>query len=116
MGYLLHHAIVVTLWRSEAAEPLRDACAKAYAGAGGNPNAVSAVTPELKNGQRSFAIFPDGSKEGWEDSDKGDAGRVAVKAVLRASDDYPSWVEMTVGGDDDLFNVVDSSASEGGAR
>lgn len=68
MGYIRHHAILVTSWQDEAIE-------KAHNYADGmllNPSNI--VTSDI-NGYRSFFIPPDGSKEGWENSDHGDKGR-----------------------------------------
>ena len=62
MGYICHHAIVVT---SSFEATLSDAWIKArqlFAN-------VSPIVSSPLNGYRSFFVAPDGSKEGWDESD-----------------------------------------------
>ncbi len=79
MGYMRHHAIVVTSWKQEL---LEQAHAKATELGQRNPEVppkrlwqVSEITPESTNCYRSFLVAPDGSKEGWDTSDAADAAR-----------------------------------------
>ena len=85
MGYIPHHAIIVTaetrtigLFHAQAVATFADTCAK-----------VTEPTEAGMNATSSFLVAPDGSKEGWEDSDKGDAARAAFIAYLEA-DQSPS--------------------------
>lgn len=68
MGYIRHDAIVVTAYRKDHA-----IAARATAFEFGL--AVSDLVESPMNGYVSFLIAPDGSKEGWKDSDDGDAKR-----------------------------------------
>ncbi len=70
MGYMRHHGIMVTMMVDSSS-------AEAYAKALEIfPRAqVSPLSPPVTNGFRSFAIFPDGSKEGWPESEAGDLAR-----------------------------------------
>ena len=53
----------------------------------------SPICPPQVNGERSFFIPPDGSKEGWSDSDKGDERRNEFVEWLR-SEGQVHWVEV----------------------
>jgi hypothetical protein len=68
MGTIHHHAIIVTSWDSGV---IRDAHAFAES-IGAYPTDISEAA---NNGFESFAILPDGSKEGWSASHTGDAIR-----------------------------------------
>jgi hypothetical protein len=83
MGYMRHHAIICSgpapikdegaPWISSIAEyvtSLQRAHDKATAIFG---DTVSPIVISPVNGIGSFFIAPDGSNEGWEDSDAGDA-------------------------------------------
>lgn len=70
MGHMRHHAIVVTTWNHELID-------QAHAKAVELGMSVSNVTSEVTNGFRSFLVAPDGSKEGWDQSDQGDQQRDA---------------------------------------
>jgi hypothetical protein len=71
MGYMCHHAIVVTSWNVEL-------MVQAHAKAIELGMSVSGITNEVSNGYRSFLVTPDGSKEGWAESDRGDDRRDAL--------------------------------------
>jgi hypothetical protein len=68
MGYMKHHAIVVT--GSDVAQISQ---AREYAITIGM--AVSEVVTSPVNAYWSFFVAPDGSKEGWESSNTGDLER-----------------------------------------
>lgn len=92
MGYMCHHAIIVSCWNTDALEKAR---AKAIAlftdpGLAGDDalmghdfgQLVSPVLNSVINHERTFFIAPDGSKEGWITSDHGDRCRDAFIAWL----------------------------------
>jgi hypothetical protein len=93
MGYIRHHAIVVTSWKKELLE-------EAHAKAVELGMSVSDVTAEVTNGYRSFFVAPDGSKEGWGTSDRGDENRTALIEWFKDKAGYLDWVEVSYGGDD----------------
>lgn len=104
MGYLLHHAIIVT---SSSRELLVTAHATAFACGCCVSNIVNGKT----NNQGSFLIAPDGSKEGWSESHDGDRARnrfVEWADAQRYADGSSSldWSEIVVGGDDNDSYVV----------
>ena len=83
MGYMRHHAIVVTgpesVYLSKATiQEVRDAC---FDIAG---EVVSDLVKSPMNGYLSFFVAPDGSKEGWAESDDGDDKRKAVIELLES--------------------------------
>lgn len=107
MGYMRHHAIVVTSWKGELLK-------RAHKTAVELGMSVSGITDEVTNGYCSFLVAPDGSKEGWTTSDNGDAQRAQLLDWLDAQryddDSTPlEWVVVQFG-DDDLNTriVIDS--------
>jgi hypothetical protein len=88
MGYMRHHAIVVTGYDERVTQ--------AHAKAVELGCCVSPVSKTVVNGYRSFCVFPDGSKEGWEDSNKGDERRNALVQHLEAMP-WLDWAEVVFG-------------------
>ncbi len=100
MGYIRHHAIIVTSWREASVLKAHAEAERLFADTAAH---VTPISPPAVNGETSFAVLPDGSKEGWGDSDKGDAARDALKAYLLNMDTEGSWchwVEVNFGGDE----------------
>lgn len=97
MGTICHHAIVVTTWSKGYAQKAHEEAVKCC-----GAKLVTALTSEATNGYRSFMIAPDGSKEGWEESNHGEAQRSAFIAWLEGqrwrdgSTPY-SWVLIEYG-------------------
>lgn len=114
MGYIRHHALVVTSWSGERLIAVHDA---ANLLARANPNLAGLVSPVMTsatNGHLSFFVAPDGSKEGWPLSDEGDALRAAIVAECERSrgedgDAYVEWVEVQYGDDDGETIIVGHS-------
>lgn len=97
MGYMRHHAIVV----SGDLRPIEAARVEAEA----LGCVVSPVVVSPYNGYCSFFVAPDGSKEGWGESDTGDQQRAAMVTLLRTrfghdGDELLDWAEVSFGGDD----------------
>jgi hypothetical protein len=112
MGYLRHECIVVSSWDV-------DRVSKAHAAACGTFNEcgmgslVGGIIQHVVNGGASFLIAPDGSKEGWEPSDRGAAARTEYIKWLespQASDLYLDWALILIGGDDGEYRVMKSPA------
>jgi len=98
MGYIRHHAIVVTSWKDSAIEQAHEVATKLFTW-------VSPISPPAVNGYRTFFVPPDGSKEGWEDSNKGNDARDALvtymKSVVYEDGSRPlAWFEAQYGEDD----------------
>jgi len=91
---MAHHAIVVVSWNLQDIARARDE-AKSVG------MAVSDIVVSQMNGERSFMVAPDGSKEGWTESDDGDAQRDRFIAWLngqRHSDGSTNlrWAEIVM--------------------
>ncbi len=105
MGHHRHHAIVVT---SPFERDLTDAHEQATALF---PVEVSPIVEAALNGYASFMVSPDGSKEGWPESDQCDKARAALIRYLR-SQDYEDgsnpldWVEVEFGGEGGQASVI----------
>lgn len=97
MGTIAHHAIIVTGVYGDWTQKAHAFAERIF------PEAqVSPIATSPTNGYKSFCIFPDGSKEGWEESQSGDEQRDAFIAWLerqRYGDlSAPlSWVEINYG-------------------
>jgi hypothetical protein len=77
---------------------------------------VSPISEPAMNGYQSFFIPPDGSKEGWTDSDVGDQRRASF--ILRLDElryedgsNVLNWVEVQYG-DDNRETIVTAHSDE----
>lgn len=107
MGYMRHHLLVVTTYSDD-----RIVSAHLTAEVMCPSLPVSDVTTSPTNGYRSFVVWPDGSKEGWAESDNGDDERRAFIAWLnrqRFSDGSTpfSWALVQYGDEDGDNRVLD---------
>lgn len=98
MGYIKHHAIVVTCWGEGEAQEAAD-CARNL-----GLEVIGPSAPAI-NAYQSILICPDGSKEGWLDSDDGNAKRAYFVSWLRENH-AGEWVEVAYGDDDGEASVV----------
>lgn len=108
MGYMRHHAIVVTDGGYGDHIELAEEAATAHG------CAVSPIVKSPTNGYRSFLVATDGSKEGWPESDTGDERRAAFLAWLETTryEDGSCplrWVEVQYGDDEGVTKVVSDS-------
>lgn len=114
MGYIRHDAIIAT---SGNAKHLALAWEKART----LKLPISSVVLSPMNGYGSFLIAPDGSKEGWPDSDEGEKRKGAWIRWMREQDEtWVDWVLVRYCGDDDSAEVHDFAgnpmkASEAGS-
>jgi hypothetical protein len=106
MGYMRHHAIIVTSFNVKYAAELRDIAAGIFG------DAVTDMLHAKVNGYYSFMVGPDGSKEGWQESEDGDKRRDRFIAELRAAYKrgvYCKWVEVQYGDDNQITEALRSS-------
>lgn len=104
MGYIRHETIVVTAFDVERLER-----ARRFAIDAGLP--VSERVSSPVNSYQSFFVAPDGSKEGWAESDRYDAVRAEFIKALRADNQlYCDWVLVSFGGDANTAIVEDHCA------
>ena len=102
MGYIRHEALIVTISEryigklEELALSIFPSCE------------VGSVSSRI-NGYKTVFIGPDGSKEGWEDSDDGDEQRESFLRRLSGSFyeefGYPAIVRVKYGLDDGCATV-----------
>ncbi len=105
MGYIAHHALVVTGWDGNRIESVHE---QAMTHADVVP--VTPVSDPAVNGYCSFAMLPDGSKEGWAYSDDGEAARSDVIGFIKSQglSGYVSYVLVRFGGDEsELAQIED---------
>jgi len=121
MGYIKHNAIVVTGWDTKQIEAARlkaieifeqcfsdEPISKPY-----GSKLVSEIVHGVTNGQLSFFIAPDGSKEGWGTSDNGDEARKQFCDWMQNKDDnYCDYIEIRFGGDDESETFVRSKDTD----
>lgn len=100
MGVIKHSAIVVTGYE----EAIKHAYHKAlHVFTDAFPSLtkgilVSEIVKGVKNGTHSFFIAPDGSKEGWESSNRGDVAREKFVEWLKETNEV-YFVEVMFGED-----------------
>lgn len=105
MGYLRRHAIVVVGSNYEDARDIKEAHAKAVE----IFPWVSPISPPHTNGEMSFFVPPDGSKEGWAGSREGDERRDKFVEWLKGNLKTNCWVEVCFGEDEPNTHVVRAS-------
>ncbi len=111
MGYERHHAIVVT-----ASDHGRAVVARQHAAEIFGDNVVTGLVFSPTNAYVSFMVPPDGSKEGWTESDVGDRKREAFigwlddQRYVDGSSPY-DWAEVQFG-DDERVTVVTRHSDE----
>lgn len=107
MGYMKHNAIIVTSWNQDGIEA---AAIKA------REIGLTVIGPcePLVNNYQTILVVPDGSKEGWQESDTGDEHRAAFRKWLgeQVYEDGSSWLEWAevAFGSDDGTAVVEHHA------
>ena len=108
MGYMRDNAIIVTGYYGEYIDNAHKRAKKIFG------EQVSEITPEATNGARSFFVAPDGSKEGWKESNIGDENREAFVKYLenrRYSDGSSplNLVEVQYGDDELETKIINDS-------
>lgn len=109
MGFIRHKAMIVT----GGGERLKKAHKKAKAIFKKNKVETSNITEIINsgmNGYESFAILPDGSKEGWPDSNLADKCRNELKEWLKNNQEgWNEWVEVSFGNDGGRANITEDN-------
>jgi hypothetical protein len=121
MGYIRHHAIIVTAYRRDDIEAARLKALECFEGnraVGDYRSLVGPVMSSVVNSYHTLFIAPDGSKEGWPESDVGDNGRSRFIAWLdkqRWGDGSSPfrWAEIQYGDDDHDNRIIGHDAEEG---
>lgn len=104
MGYIRHDAIVVTGFQDKEFKSAHRKAVQLHL-------EVTEITESKINGYKSFLIIPDGSKEGWANSDNGDVARDAWKKWVRKQKKlYIDFAHVSFGGDEpDNARLVDNN-------
>ena len=110
MGYMRHHAIIVTSWDANRLATAHAKASELFA-------RISPIIPSSINGYgyASFFIPPDGWKEGWAESDNGDSQRnlyVEWLDLQRYGDgsSWLKWAEVQYGNEDGDNRLVRNAA------
>lgn len=101
MGYIRHHAIIITGGHKKKVHNAHRQAIKIF------DNQVSNVLKSKMNSYYSFFIAPDGSKEGWENSDIGDTSR--EKFIKYIKSNYGGWLnycEVFYGDDRNMAGII----------
>jgi len=111
MGYMCHHGIVVTGFIEARVKAAHELAAEIF-------SHVTEITPAAINGYTSFFVPPDGSKEGWPESDEGDEKRKKFIHALNNDEPYfesmchyLDWAEVQYGDDNNQNGILNSSES-----
>lgn len=107
MGYMVHHAIIVTSG-SGVIDAVHAEAVRVFG------EQVTPILPSTINEYRSFLIGPDGSKAGWGESDAGDARRERfieyLDSLCHSDGSGPvDWAEVQYGDEDRRQRVVRAS-------
>ncbi|MCB0383830.1 MAG: hypothetical protein KDD43_00450 [Bdellovibrionales bacterium] len=78
---MTHHAIVVTTFDKRTIDQLREVAIDLF-----DKRLVTEIIETVVNGYYTFLIGPDGSKEGWAQSDEGDEARDKFIEFIHALD------------------------------
>lgn len=120
MGYVKHHAIIVTGWENKKVEEAHQKAREIFENNFENEphqkpfgcRLVGEIIQGLINTQSSFLIAPDGSKEGWVTSENADNARQEFLDWLKNSDNYCGYIEVVFGGDDDNERIIRSKHTD----
>ena len=93
MGYMCHHAIIVTSWDERSIVAAHKKACELFGDQNflGRISEITEITPQVINGYMSFLISPDGSKEGWEHSERGHNAR--NKFIQWLSSQKKNWCQ-----------------------
>ena len=97
MGYIKHEAVLATTWDDANVAELR----KKLAEWSQEDQARVLIGPSTMNGYVTVILVPDGSKEGWDESDKWDVLRAHFLSFLTAQ----HWQTLIVTYGDDRPSV-----------
>lgn len=104
MGLIQHHAVLATTWSEDEVSRIRKWVDEiALRGVGGyDPRSRFLFGDRQINGFVTVVLAPDGSNEGWDDSDFGDTIRYEFIQAIRLAeyDDGSSpwdWIEVGYG-------------------
>ena len=115
MGHMRHHAIIVSSCFGGTIQEVHGAARFLF------KKNVTDLTEPVVNGYRSFLIAPDGSKEGWDESEEGNKKRDEfiehLKTYCYEDGSSPlDWAEVQFGdgdGENKILRTDDDQIKEG---
>jgi hypothetical protein len=107
MGYIKHHTIVVTSWKEDDIIDAHNKAIEIFDKRAGSGSLISPIIEGIVNTQSSFFIAPDGSKEGWTESDQCDEARNAYLDWLESTNRV-DFVEVMFGGNGSREKIIRS--------
>jgi len=113
MGRIKHHSIIVTAYRDDILL-VREKCLEIFEHELTDDNPEKIISPVMEglvNGQSSFFVAPDGSKEGWDTSDECDNAREVFLQWMKESKSC-EYIEVCFGGDDDQNYITTCSDND----
>jgi len=94
MGTIHHNSVLVTTCFEKSFERIRlwiDRLPE-------ETKRLFVLGPVVTNGYQTVVLIPDGSKEGWSESDDGDSLRAAfIEFIKKDKDDFSDWIEVGYG-------------------
>lgn len=111
MGYMVHHAIIVTAWDEKHIKEAHAMAVNKFA------HLVTNVVEARANNYYTFLIGPDGSKLGWSISDDHDELRDEYVQWMRAATDkgvYLEWALIQYGDDGRDDRLIMSNQTDPG--
>lgn len=113
MGTIKHNSIVVTHWDKELLVKAHSIALEIFKKKfGEHCSLVSNVCEGVVNSGGSFFIGADMSKEGWPQSDDGDAARKEFLDWMSKECYYCDYLELVYGGDSDYCAITRDKDSD----
>ncbi len=110
MGYMCHHAIIVSSF-DKYAEDARNKALEIFENCENRLSVVSEILTTI-NGTTSFFIAPDGSKEGWNESNSFEEKRKEFINWLKTQYRY-DWALIQYGDDESDNRLLEASGNAG---
>lgn len=105
MGYIVHHAIIVTGAVDRDLNSAYDVAVGVFG------DMVSPKVQSHTNGYVTFVVAPDGSKDGWPDSEAGDKRREHYLEFLSHNHLSLRWCEVQYGDDEGDNRILRTEVS-----
>ena len=102
MGYIAHHAIIVTCWKKDDIDEAHKMARVLFG------SMVTDIIKGVANDYYTFFVGPDGSKERWDTSEDYNQRRTEYIAALSKKNLYVDCVVVRYGGDDPDFAKIEA--------
>jgi len=106
MGYIRHHALVITAWQKAIAEEIHSTAIEIFGEE--LSQLISPLVSSLEHDYHSFFIAPDGGREWRETSEKTEVARGKFMQYLRDYDDPNMyWMLITYADENGITRISD---------